>query len=120
MKIASKNRFFTAIVALAGTALLLTLVLRDTATTHAAMRQQATRSLAQSGKTISEADAVAYVTGAPYRDGLFQGKLARERGEAAHISAGRWSSQLDRTAYSDGYQEGFGSAVNNRSEAGAK
>jgi len=120
MKIATRNRFFTAVVALAGTALLFTLVVRDTATTHAAMRQRATRSLARSGKTISEADAVAYVTGAPYRDGLFQGKLARERGEAGHISADRWSSQLDHTAYSDGYQEGFGDAANNRSEVATR
>ena len=107
MKIVTKNRCLTVVLALAGTALLFTLVLRDTATTPAAMRQQATQSLAKSGETISEADAVAYVTGAPYRDELFQGKLARERGEAGHISAGRWSSQLDRTAYSHGYQEGF-------------
>ena len=107
MKIVTKNRCLTVVLALAGTALLFTLVLRDTATTPAAMRQQATQSLAKSGETISEADAVAYVTGAPYRDGLFQGKLARERGEAGHISVGRWSSQLDRTAYSHGYQEGF-------------
>jgi len=120
MKIATERRFFTAVVALAATALLFTLVLRDTATTHAAMRQQATRSLAQSGKTISEGDAVACVTGAPYRDGLFQGKLARERGEAGHISAGRWSSQVDRAAYSHGYQEAFGGALSNRSEAATR
>jgi hypothetical protein len=112
MKIATKNRLLIAVVALAGTALC-TLMLRDTATTHAAMRQQATRSLAQSGKTISEGDAMAYVAGAPYRDGLSQGKLARERGEAGHISAGRWSSQLDRTAHSDGYQQGFGTGAGN-------
>jgi len=112
MKIAMNHRLLTAVVALTGTALF-TLVLHDTATTHAAMRQQATRWLAQSGKTISEGDAVAYVTGAPYRDGLFQGKLARDRGDAGHISAGRWSSQLDRTAYSDGYQQGLGTGVDN-------
>lgn len=120
MKIASRNGLFTAVVVLSGTALLLTLVLRDTATTHAAMGQQATRSLAQSGKTIPEADAVAYVTGAPYRDGLFQGKLARERGEAAHLSMSRWSSLVDRTAYTDGYQEGFAGTVNNSSNAVTK
>jgi len=86
MKIAMNHRLLTAVVALTGTALF-TLVLHDTATTHAAMRQQATRSLAQSGKTISEGDAVAYVTGAPYRDGLFQGKLARERRSRTYF---RW------------------------------
>jgi hypothetical protein len=104
----SKNRSLLVVTALAGLALLMTLVLRDTATIHAAMKQKAIKKLAQSGNAVAGADAIAYVTSAPYRDGLFQGKLARERGELGRVSAGRWSSQLDRSAYTDGYLEGFG------------
>ena len=59
MKTNSKRRIFAAVAALAGLALLLTLVLRDTTTTEAAMRQQATRTLAQSGHPVRGADAVA-------------------------------------------------------------
>jgi hypothetical protein len=119
MKTNSNSRIFAAIAALAGLALLLTLVLRNTAT-EAAMRQQATRTLAQSGHPVRGTDAVAYVTSAPYRDGLFQGQLTRERGEALHVSASRWPSQLDRDAYRDGYLEGFGGPVNSASKYAAK
>jgi len=111
MKTNSNSRIFAALAALAGLALLLTLVVRHTATTEAAMRQQAMRTLAQSSHPVRGTDAVAYVTSAPYRDGLFQGQLTRERGEALHVSVGRWPSQLDRDAYRDGYLEGFGGPV---------
>jgi hypothetical protein len=116
----SRNRCLTVIAALAGLALLLTLVLRDTATTHAAREQPVTRKLTPAGSVARRSDAVAYVTSAPYRDGLFEGKLARERGEAGHVSAGRWSSQLDRSAYTDGYLEGFGGLAGNTSRHSAK
>jgi hypothetical protein len=119
MKTNSNSRIFAVLAALAGLALL-TFVLRDTATTEAAMRRQATRTLSQSGQPVRGTDAVAYVTSAPYRDGLFQGQLARDRHEALHISAGRWSSQLDRSAYADGYLEGFGGQPNTASKHVAK
>ena len=112
----SRNRSLVVAAALAGLALLMTLVLRDTATIHAAMKQKAVKKLAQSGNAVAGTDAIAYVTSAPYRDGLFQGKLARERGELGRVSAGRWSSRLDRSAYTDGYLEGFGGPVNSSSK----
>jgi hypothetical protein len=116
----SRNRSFVVVAALAGLAVLMTLVLRDTATIHAAMKQKAIKKLAQSGKAVAGTDAIAYVTSAPYRDGLFQGKLARERGELGRVSAGRWSSQLDRSAYTDGYLEGFGGPANSSSKVAVK
>jgi hypothetical protein len=119
MKTNSNSRIFPAVAALAGLALLLTLVLRNT-TTEAAMRQQATRILAQSDHPVLGTDAVAYVNSAPYRDGLFQGQLRRERGEALHVSASRWPSQLDRDAYRDGYLEGFGGPTKMASKHEAK
>ena len=116
----SRNRSLTVIAALAVLAILLTLVLRDTATTYAARKQQVTRKLTQTGSVAAGSDAVADVTSAPYRDGLFEGKLAQERGEAGHVSAGRWSSQLDRSAYTGGYLEGFGSLASHTSRNAAK
>ena len=116
----SRNRSLVVVAALAGLALLMTLVLRDTATIHAAMRQKAIKKLAQSDSAVAGTDAIAYVTSAPYRDGLFQGKLARERGELGRVSAGRWSSRLDRSAYTDGYLEGFGGPANSSSKDAVK
>jgi len=116
----ARNRSLVVVAALAGLALLMTLVLRDTATIHAAMKQKAIKKMAQSGNAFAGADAIAYVTSAPYRDGLFQGKLARERGELGHVSAGRWSSRLDRSAYTDGYLEGFGGPANSSSKEAVK
>lgn len=42
---------------------------------------------------------------APYRDGLYVGKLAQERGEQRQPSVGRWAKQADREAFSAGYGE---------------
>jgi hypothetical protein len=44
--------------------------------------------------------------GAPYRDGLFVGKLAQQRGENREPSVGRWATQTDREAFSAGYDQG--------------
>jgi hypothetical protein len=115
-----KNKILAIVAALAAVAVLLVLALHETATTEAAIEKQSTPVLAQSSNSVRGTDAVAYVTSAPYRDGLFQGKLARERGEALHISAGRWPSQLDRSAYMDGYLEGFGGAVDSASKHATK
>src|SRR5258708_3153572 len=111
----SRNRSLVVLAALAGLALLMTLVLRDTATIHAAMKQKATKKLAQSGNAVAGTDPMAYVTSAPYPDGLFQRKLPRGRGELGRVSAGRWSSRLDRSAYADGYLEGFDGPANSSS-----
>lgn len=42
---------------------------------------------------------------APYRDGLYLGKLAQERGEQRQPSVGRWAQQADREAFSAGYEQ---------------
>jgi hypothetical protein len=46
-------------------------------------------------------------TGAAFRDGLYQGELAAERGEEPHISDGRWSNQADRASFTAGYRQGY-------------
>jgi hypothetical protein len=46
-------------------------------------------------------------TNVAFRDGLYVGKIANERGAKPHISVGRWVSQEDRDAYSAGYLQGY-------------
>jgi hypothetical protein len=50
---------------------------------------------------------------AAYRDGLFLGKLARSRGEVAHVSLGRWANESDRAAFRVGYRAGYGMSNGN-------
>jgi hypothetical protein len=47
---------------------------------------------------------------AAFRDGLYVGKIAGERGNKPHISAGRWTTEPDRTAYAAGYLQGYSGA----------
>ncbi len=44
---------------------------------------------------------------APYRDGLFQGRLAALRGAANRPSVGRWSSDAAREHFVLGYEEAY-------------
>ena len=46
-------------------------------------------------------------TSAPFRDGLYLGKLAAERGSESHISSGRWATEADRAAFTAGFQQGY-------------
>ncbi len=46
-------------------------------------------------------------TRAAFRDGLYLGGLAAERGEAPHVSEGRWLNHADRTLFAAGYQQGY-------------
>jgi hypothetical protein len=49
----------------------------------------------------------AFANSAPFHDGLFQGKLAKERGEQARVSQSRWAFGEDQSAYELGYQHAF-------------
>jgi long-subunit fatty acid transport protein len=51
--------------------------------------------------------AEAAANNAAYRDGLYQAKLAVERGSGVHIARGRWASDEDRAAFVAGYQQGL-------------
>jgi hypothetical protein len=48
-----------------------------------------------------------FANSAPFRDGLFQGKLARQRGEGPRVSQSRWAFGEDRAGYAAGYQQAF-------------
>ena len=47
---------------------------------------------------------------AAFRDGLYQAKLALQRGSGAHIATGRWRSDQDRASFAAGYQQGLAQA----------
>ena len=49
----------------------------------------------------------AFANGAPFRDGLFQGKLARQRGAPARVSESRWAFGKDQSAYESGFRHAF-------------
>jgi hypothetical protein len=49
----------------------------------------------------------AFANSAPYRDGVFQGKLAKQRGGQARVSQSRWALGEDQSAYELGYQHAF-------------
>jgi len=44
---------------------------------------------------------------APYRDGLYVGKLAAQRGGESLISTGRWAADADRASFREGFQQGY-------------
>ncbi len=48
------------------------------------------------------------ITSAPYRDGLYQGKLAAEHGGNSGVPSRRWAGQEDRAAFTAGFQQGCG------------
>jgi hypothetical protein len=44
---------------------------------------------------------------AAFRDGLYIGRLAGERGELPHPLVGRWSTKKDRATFATGYWRGY-------------
>jgi hypothetical protein len=46
-------------------------------------------------------------TDGAFRDGLYVGRLAAERGGPLHPQTGRWSSERDRTSFAAGYRRGY-------------
>jgi hypothetical protein len=44
---------------------------------------------------------------AAYRDGLYIGKLHADQGRNARVATSRWSTEKDRTAFANGYVEGY-------------
>ena len=48
-----------------------------------------------------------HATSAPFRDGLYQGKLAAKRGDAPRVSTGRWATEADRASFAAGFHQGY-------------
>ena len=51
--------------------------------------------------------AVAQITNAAFRDGLYLGRLAAERSAEPHVASGRWATSEDRSSFTAGYQRGY-------------
>ena len=47
------------------------------------------------------------ISSAAFRDGSYLGKLAAERGDAPHVSVGRWAKNADRILFATGYSEAY-------------
>jgi hypothetical protein len=52
-------------------------------------------------------DNISQITDGAFRDGLFLGKLAAERGAEPHIPVGRWATAEERASFTTGYQRGY-------------
>jgi len=46
-------------------------------------------------------------TDGAFRDGLYLGKLAAERGQVMRPAIGRWSTDWDRSMFAAGYHRGY-------------
>jgi len=58
-------------------------------------------------------------TSAPYRDGLYLGKLAAARGGESHISTGRWTTEADRASFQAGFQQSYDAGLVLRASKGS-
>ena len=58
-------------------------------------------------------------TSAPYRDGLYLGKLAAARGGQSQISIGRWTTEADRASFKWGFQQGYDTGLVLRASKGS-
>jgi len=61
----------------------------------------------------------ARATSAPYRDGLYLGRLTAARGGESHISTGRWTTEADRASFKTGYQQGYDAGLLLRASKGS-
>ena len=53
-------------------------------------------------------------TDGAFRDGLFLGKRAAERGAAPNAPIGRWATRADRASFTAGYLRGYEEVLTNR------
>ena len=69
------------------------------------MKENAETSVKPQAAATSQSRAINALSSAAYRDGLYAGKLAAQRGEQRLAPVGRWSAQDDRDAFLAGYQQ---------------
>jgi hypothetical protein len=56
---------------------------------------------------FSANDNVAQTTNGAFRDGLYLGRLAAERGIAPRVARCRWATAEDRASFTAGYERGY-------------
>jgi len=66
-----------------------------------------TASLLRTDHPASSNQTVAQAIDGAFRDGMYLGKLAAERGEGSHVAIGRWATPKDRSSFATGYQQGY-------------
>jgi len=66
-----------------------------------------TASLLRTDHPASSNQTVAQAIDGAFRDGMYLGKLAAERGEGSHVAIGRWATAKDRSSFATGYQQGY-------------
>ena len=59
------------------------------------------------GAYFSANDNVAQTTNGAFRDGLYLGRLAAERGLAPRVARGRWATAEDQASFTTGYERGY-------------
>lgn len=59
-------------------------------------------------------DKASQATDGAFRDGLYLGKLAADRGAESHIAIGRWATAGDRGSFTAGYQRGYNEVLASR------
>jgi hypothetical protein len=79
-------------------------------TTHAvqeakSMKETPKTSVKPQAASASRARSTDPLLTAAYRDGLYVGKLAAQRGEQRLAPVGRWTTQIDRDAFLAGYEQ---------------
>jgi hypothetical protein len=72
----------------------------------------------QSVKPPASAEAALAADGA-FRDGLYLGKLAAERGQPQRAAIGRWFTEHDRSMFTAGYFRGYKQSVAEANTASA-
>ncbi len=50
-------------------------------------------------------------TDGAFRDGLYLGRLAAQRGSEPHIASGRWATDRGRASFTEGYQQGYSESL---------
>ncbi len=55
-----------------------------------------------------------------FRDGLYLGKLAAERGQPASAAVGRWSTEHDRSMFTAGYRRGYNDSLTSTNAASSQ
>ncbi len=66
-----------------------------------------TASMLHGDRPVTAKDNVAQTTNGAFRDGLYLGRLAAERGIAPRVARGRWATAEDRASFTAGYERGY-------------
>jgi hypothetical protein len=105
-----KRQFTKAAILTATLGLLTAFTVRITGSLVSPVRAWARQSLARATSSQDPRGAAPQAATAAFRDGLYEGKIAGERGSEPRVSVGRWASQEDRAAYTAGYLHGYDQA----------